>query len=60
MHFTVKGEDPAKRLIKRLFSEGLIAAAEVEKSGFVREYVKVGSVTKDKDSLRLTLTTTDA
>ena len=42
-----------------MFSKGLIAAAEVENGGFVREYVKVGSVTKDKDSQRLTLTTSD-
>jgi len=42
-----------------LFTKGLIATAEIEDSGFVREYLMFGQMHKDSEKLRVQTVTSD-
>lgn len=57
--FTLENDEISKGFIKTLFTSGLIASAEMENSGFEREYLMFGQIHHDKTKLRVTLTTSD-
>ena len=59
IHLTVPGEEKTKRFIKQLFSKGMIASAELENAGKVRNFLKMGTTTIESDRFDLEMTTTD-
>lgn len=57
--FTIDTEEKSKRFVRKLFSKGLIASAEIEDSGFTREYLMFGQMHIDTEKLRIQTTTSD-
>jgi len=57
VHLTVDTEEHSKRLVKRLFSKGLIAQADLQDGGFSRHYVRAGTTESELDTVDLELYT---
>ena len=59
VYVTIDNEEHARRFVKRLFSKGLIAQAELANGGFERSYLMFGTIHTDQQKVYLQLTTTD-
>ena len=59
VYVTIDNEEHARRFVKRLFSKGLIAQAELANGGFERSYLMFGTIHTDESRVYLQLTTSD-
>ena len=57
VHLNVDTEEHSRRLVKRLFSKGLIAQAEMQDGGFTRHYIRSGSTETEEDTVNVQLYT---
>ena len=53
VHLTVDSEEHSRRLVKRLFSKGLIAQADMQDGGFSRHYVRADTTETELDTVDL-------
>jgi uncharacterized protein involved in tolerance to divalent cations len=53
-------EEHSRRFIKKLFSKGLIAEAEMEDGGFSRHFMKLGQTESESDEVSIQMTTTNS
>lgn len=60
VQFTINSIDNAKRLIKQLFSKGLIATAEILHGTHIRHYMMAGRAHTVDDSVQVQALTSDA
>ena len=56
---TLEDRDKVDRLVKRLFSQAMIAQAEINTGSMEREYLQYGNLQSTSEKLSLELTTSD-
>ena len=59
VYVTLDSNDSAERLVKRLFSKGMIAQAEFDNGKWQRQFLMNGDLHRDVDKTFVQLTTSD-